>query len=498
MKTLKRIPLGYLIALGIFLSLGATYSAKTMMEIGPIAKVTGANPEINFFNTGGTMMSWEVEGFNGGFEIGEEGNITEGMFKIFPNAMPDAATLTSNGVVVGSEFLTTTERLSVVGDGTRASLELVPELEQNANARIVAEDGPNTVAIEARGTGSTFEQIFRSSLDAPEDSLTIQPSPFSPTSVVRVGIPFSEPISNVGSLHIDSGGLLIDTAVTTERYHLGNVFAGIPDFAIQHRKLGVTEIPFFIAEEATSYAITIGNDNNVGVGLKFADASLHVLREDGTAALKVEETGADSGGTALREMMRLENNGGVAMALSNTDSGDEWEFTNNNAGNFQINLQGTGGPELRVSKVGGLVAGPGGFRALDSRPNGNLFIAGSLSEMSDRNSKENYKSIDCDEILSAIADLDVTTWNYKTDNVEVRHIGPVAQDFHKAFGLGHNDTTISTSDKVGVNMAAIKALNIKLKTQEAEFVAKVNSKDEKINELTDRLQRLEELVQRMN
>ena len=56
-----------------------------------------------------------------------------------------------------------------------------------------------------------------------------------------------------------------------------------------------------------------------------------------------------------------------------------------------------------------------------------------------------------------MAGLPLTAWTYKADPEQRRYIGPMAQDFHAAYGLG-NDTTISTLDADGVALAAIQAL----------------------------------------
>jgi hypothetical protein len=40
----------------------------------------------------------------------------------------------------------------------------------------------------------------------------------------------------------------------------------------------------------------------------------------------------------------------------------------------------------------------------------------------------------------------------------VRHIGPTAQDFRPAFGLGQDDRTIATIDESGVGLDANQAL----------------------------------------
>src|SRR5262249_11428245 len=51
----------------------------------------------------------------------------------------------------------------------------------------------------------------------------------------------------------------------------------------------------------------------------------------------------------------------------------------------------------------------------------------------------------------------------------IRHMGPMAQDFAAAFGLGENDTTISTVDAQGVALAAIQGLHSLVKDQQAQL-----------------------------
>ena len=70
----------------------------------------------------------------------------------------------------------------------------------------------------------------------------------------------------------------------------------------------------------------------------------------------------------------------------------------------------------------------------------------------------------------------------------VRHLGPMAQDFHSAFGLdGKDDKHISVVDEGGVALAAIQGLNEKLKEKDAQ-------KDAEIKALEKRLSYLEQLV----
>ncbi len=84
--------------------------------------------------------------------------------------------------------------------------------------------------------------------------------------------------------------------------------------------------------------------------------------------------------------------------------------------------------------------------------------AGSWSTLSDKNKKENFKKVDGKKILDEIRNLEVTTWNYKSQADSIRHMGPMAQDFYKSFKLGSDDKTITTTDIDGVNLAALKEL----------------------------------------
>ncbi len=111
------------------------------------------------------------------------------------------------------------------------------------------------------------------------------------------------------------------------------------------------------------------------------------------------------------------------------------------------------------------------------------------SALSDRNAKENFEPIDTVDILEKLAALQLTAWNYKDDPEKRRYIGPVAQDFHAAFGLG-NDTTINTLDADGVALAAIQGLNQKNQKLEEE-VGRL--KEENAN-LRKRLEQIEALI----
>jgi hypothetical protein len=120
----------------------------------------------------------------------------------------------------------------------------------------------------------------------------------------------------------------------------------------------------------------------------------------------------------------------------------------------------------------------------------------SWNVISDRNRKEQFRDVEGEEILSQIRQLPVTTWRYRDEaDRTVRHIGPMAQDWHAAFGFNADDTTINMSDLDGVNLAAAKALDARtteLRTENAglrEEIAGLRAENQRLRERQDEMDR---------
>jgi len=97
--------------------------------------------------------------------------------------------------------------------------------------------------------------------------------------------------------------------------------------------------------------------------------------------------------------------------------------------------------------------------------------------ISDRNVKENFVDVDGKGILERLAAIPLQTWNLKTQDPAIRHIGPMAQDFYAAFGVGEDDKHITTCDADGVALAAIQGLYSVLQEKIAEVAALKADKD---------------------
>ena len=93
-------------------------------------------------------------------------------------------------------------------------------------------------------------------------------------------------------------------------------------------------------------------------------------------------------------------------------------------------------------------------------------------------------------MLARLAELPITTWNYRAEDPSIRHIGPVAQDFYAVFGLGVDDTHLAALDTSGVALAAIQGLyeqNQALQAENAELNARVDDLEARLSALEEQL-----------
>jgi Chaperone of endosialidase len=200
---------------------------------------------------------------------------------------------------------------------------------------------------------------------------------------------------------------------------------------------GGFRLPLRIRPGAPTSSVDITATGNVGIGTATADAKLDV-----EAASAVE----------------------VRLTIT---SGTVWQLLNDASG-FGIQRAGAG------------------FRAVNVDAAGNMVVHGTVTQGSSRDLKTGFEPLDARETLARVAALPVSQWTYKADGSGARHIGPMAEDFHQAFGLGPDDKHIAPSDQSGVALLAVQGLHQVLE-----------EKDREIAELRSRLAALEEMVRRM-
>jgi hypothetical protein len=98
-----------------------------------------------------------------------------------------------------------------------------------------------------------------------------------------------------------------------------------------------------------------------------------------------------------------------------------------------------------------------------------LSSGGTWTNSSDSAKKAGFQNVEGDDVLARLAAMPIRTWNYRGEDSTVRHMGPTAQDFRAAFGLGDGEKTIATVDADGVSLAAIQALVRRVSQLEAQL-----------------------------
>jgi hypothetical protein len=145
---------------------------------------------------------------------------------------------------------------------------------------------------------------------------------------------------------------------------------------------------------------------------------------------------------------------------------------------------------------------PGNGISLDT--NGNTLTISAVAGQSDRNLKTDLAAVGPADILAKVAALPVQSWRYTNEMAGIRHVGPMAQDFKAAFGLGKDDKIIGYLDEGGVALAAIQGLNQKVEdtSQRAEVIgqqatARIQKLEADNAELKARLEKIEQLLNPM-
>jgi autotransporter adhesin len=199
--------------------------------------------------------------------------------------------------------------------------------------------------------------------------------------------------------------------------------------------------------------------------------------------------------------------GDVSVAIGTHALASGWHSL---ALGHQANTNGQDGAVVISSIIGGVVSGevkavaPGQFVMRASRfwigNNSNvtaqpgqlivtstgayLSVGGAWVNSSDVNRKENFALVDGETVLNKLAALPIQSWNYRDEDSTTRHVGPTAQDFRAAFGLGATETAIATVDADGVALTAVQALERRTREQ-AQEIQELRSA---LEQLRDRLE----------
>jgi hypothetical protein len=232
----------------------------------------------------------------------------------------------------------------------------------------------------------------------------------------------------------------------------------------------------------------VDTNGNLGLGTFNPTAPLHVQASSGIEHVKIAAAPAAPFGAFLSLDASATTGGKKYLIYSTGNSAGEGQgklvFQNNSDGILPMCITSNGNVGI------GNLSPTNTFVVVNARCDGSTWI-----NSSDRNLKEDFAPVDPRSVLDKVTALPVQTWSYKAQPGQ-KHIGPVAQDFHAAFGLGADATSISTVDADGVALAAIQGLNQKLEAATRELRTQLEAKDKHIAEMQARLERLESVLAR--
>ena len=276
--------------------------------------------------------------------------------------------------------------------------------------------------------------------NAPSASLYVEDSG-------EVGFGTSNPVTELHAVKGDTPTLRLDQNGSSGfQPQVWDLAGNETSFFIRDATNGST-LPFRIRPGASSNSLVIDTDDDIGVGVLSASASLHVRRTDGTAQLLVEEA---SGTASPREVARFVNNGRADVVIGNSDSNSEWAIA--------------GGDTLRF-RFGTLASGPAAktqYMALTNT--GDINIPGTITT-------GGSCSVGCDAVFTEDYDL------------------PSIQEHAEAmYALGHlpnvgptsGDRPFNLTDKLGRVLNELEHAHIYIAQQDA-----------RIADLTARLEKLE-------
>ena len=128
--------------------------------------------------------------------------------------------------------------------------------------------------------------------------------------------------------------------------------------------------------------------------------------------------------------------------------------------------------------------------AISTSSCGWLSSGGVWTNSSDVNRKHLFEDVAGEDVLARLRTIPIRSWSYRTEPDAVRHLGPTAQDFRAAFGLGTDERSIATVDADGVALAAAQALEKRTAAQQA----RIETLERENAELRARLARIEALL----
>ena len=230
-------------------------------------------------------------------------------------------------------------------------------------------------------------------------------------------------------------------------------------FAVSYGAPSFNTHPFVIEDGAPENSLRITPDGRIGLGTATPEYDLTIADPDGNGLVVV----------ALSPAL------GAAQTWALTASSSSFEVLDITNDVYPLIISTNSPNQIAMLSQG-------------------IFLRGSVIQLSSRESKTDFRQVEPRQVLAKVLDLPVAYWRYKTEEDDVRHLGPMAEDFHAAFGLGPNDQGIPLLDAGGVALAAIQGLKAE---QDERMAGLIAEKGREIAVLEGELAELRELVSQL-
>jgi hypothetical protein len=222
-----------------------------------------------------------------------------------------------------------------------------------------------------------------------------------------------------------------------------------------------------IYSTATGHNTTASGAHSTAMGVN------SIASGDQSTAIGFNTTATGSQSTAMGYQTIASGDRSTAMGSNAFTSGHQGAFIYGDA-STNVPVTASAANQFTVRAAGGVRF----FSTSDTvPPAAGVQLAPGASAwtiLSDANSKHLFRDLDGETVLSKLAAMPIREWGYKAQDSAIRHVGPTAQDFHAAFGLGEDPLGISTIDADGIALRAIQALEARTR-REREALAVENA-----------------------
>ncbi len=213
---------------------------------------------------------------------------------------------------------------------------------------------------------------------------------------------------------------------------------------------------------AGDYSTAMGSETRASGAAAVAMGSGSLATGDGSLASGYQSQASGTSSIAVGSLAHAAGTGSVALGTRAVAQGEGSFVFADRSSTTQPHTAGTN--EFLVRAHGGIGFNSGTNIGCDL-PAG----VGAWACTSSRHAKEGFAPVDGEAVLAKLARIPIQRWTYLA--TRALHVGPTAEDFFDAFGLGEGPTTITTVDADGIALLGVQSLERRTTELRAELAA---------------------------